>query len=112
MHFVAIHRPQTSIRLKTTRDTYTSNTIKILKVFRSNLAKLYSPTQEFDAAKADTLFSSIAFPTLEQEQRNLLERRITDREVKDEFSAAYYKQFAPILMPILTKAFNSILTKA
>lgn len=119
-----IHYPQWPILLKTTRDTYTSNPIKLLKVFRSNLAKLFSPTQDFDAAKADILFSNITLQTLAQKQRDLLECPIADLEVKeainalkphkrlvpDGFSATYYKQFALILTPILTKAFNSLLS--
>lgn len=120
----AIHHPTTSMQLKTASNTYTSNPIKILEVFYSNLAKLYSPSQEFDLANADALFSRISIPALNQDQQDLLEHPITKMEVTmaikalkphkrpgpDGFSATYYKQFAPILTPMLTSAFNSLLS--
>lgn len=120
----AIHHPKTSICLKTTHDTYTSNSVTILEVFCFNLAKLYSLTQDFNLGNANTFFSRLALPTLIQEQQDLLKRPITDLEVTvaikalkphkrpepDVFSAAYYKQFVPILTPMLTRAFNSVLT--
>lgn len=119
----AIHHHTRSIRLKTAHNTYTSNPIKILEVFCFNLAKLYSPPQEFDLTKADALFSHISPPTLNQDQQDLLEHPITDTEVTTVikalkphkmpgtagFSASYYKQFSPILTPMLTSAFNSLL---
>lgn len=37
-----IHHSTALVRLKTARNTHTSNPVKILEVFRSNLAKLYS----------------------------------------------------------------------
>lgn len=69
----AIQHVQAAIKLKTSRDIFTSNPVKILEVFHSNLAKLHSPAQDFDNMKADTLFSNIMLPTLDQEQRDLLE---------------------------------------
>lgn len=44
------HR-QTPIRLKTSREAHTSNSVKILEIFRSNLTKLYSSDQNFDKTK-------------------------------------------------------------
>lgn len=76
-----IHHPKTSIRLKTIRVTYTSNLIKILEVFRSNLAKPYTPSQDFDPANADALFARCTLPTINQEQQDLLKCPITDMEV-------------------------------
>lgn len=117
----AINHTQNPIRLKTSWEAYNSNSVKILEVFRSNLAKWYSPTQVFDKTKADTLFANISLPTLESEQYALLESPITAKEVQnaikalkphkklgpDGFSALY---FVPILIPVLTRAFNPILT--
>lgn len=64
-----IHYPTTSVHLKNSSQysTYMSNPIKILEVFHSNLAKLYSPSQEFDLANAGALFSHISLPTLNQD---------------------------------------------
>lgn len=114
---------QTPIKLKISREAYTSNPVKILEIFRSNLAKLYSSSPNFDKSKADVLFSNITLPNLDQLQRDQLENTITDNEVlnaikslklrkrpgPDGFSAAYYRQYAHSLTPVLTKAFNSIL---
>lgn len=119
----AIKYAQTPIGLKTSRDAYTSNPVTILEVFRSNLAKLYSHISDFKQTKADTLFASINLPTIDNEQLAHLESPITELEVQnaiktlkthkrrgpDGFSASYYELFAPILTPILTRAFNSIL---
>lgn len=121
-----IQHTQTSIRLKTSRHAYTSNPVKILEIFRSNLAKLYSSNIDFDfdKTKADDLFSGINLPTLERTQYDLLEKPITTLEVQnaikslkphkrpgpDGFSATYFKQFSSILSPILTRAFNSLLS--
>lgn len=117
----AINHTQAPIRLKTSQDAFTSNPIKIL--FRSNLAKLYSLTQDFDKTKADASLANITFPSLESKQYADLESPLTAIEVQnaiktlkpgnrpgqDEFSASYYKHFSPLLTPVLTRAFNSIL---
>lgn len=119
----AINYTRTPITLKLSRDAYTSNPVRILEVFRSNLAKLYSPALDFDKMKADTLFTNINLPTLECEQHVLLESPITELEVQNAikalkprkrpgpyaFSPSYYKHFVPTLIPILTRALNSIL---
>lgn len=84
----AIHHPTASVWLKTTRYTYTSNPIKILEVFRSNLAKLYSPSQNFNLAGADDLFSRITLPSLKQEQQDSLECPITDLEMMEAIKAS------------------------
>lgn len=119
----AIQHPKLTIRLKLTNHAYTSNPVQILEISQSNLAKLYSSSQTFDPIKAETLFSRITLPSLQQEQLDLSENPITDLEVSiaikalkpnkrpgpDGFSAAYYKNFSPILTPLLTKTFNALL---
>lgn len=99
-----IHQPKTSIRLKTSNNAYTSNPVKILLAFWSNLAKLLIYT-------GLTLPKPI--PILTQEQLDILESPIMDLEVSaaikamkpnrhpgpDGFLAAYYRNFSPILTP-------------
>lgn len=79
----AIKYAQTPIRLKTSRDAYTSKLVTILEVFCSNLAKLYSNISDFDQMKADTLFATINLPTIDNEQLAHLLSPITEFEVKN-----------------------------
>lgn len=111
------------IRLKITKDNYTCNPVKIVNKFRSHLSSLYSATNDYNPVEAEAFFSQIKLPELTHAQQALLEEPISSEEVSftikelklnkrpgpDGFSSLYYRTFAEILSPLLTKAYNTIL---
>lgn len=111
------------VRLKLSKDTYSSNPLKILKEFHRQLSNLYKNPDTFDQSCMNTLFSTIHLPSLSSSHREALDRPITAEEIKsaikslkpckcpgpDGFSVTYYKCFAALLIPFLIEAFNSLL---
>lgn len=115
---------QKSIRLKLTKDIYTSSPLEILHEFRRKLSEIYRDSNKFDQSCLNTLLSSIHLPSLFLSHQESLDRPITDIEIQtaikslkprkcpgiDGFSATCYKRFATLLSPLMVEAFNFLLT--
>lgn len=69
------------ISLKLSRDTYTSNQLKVVQEFRTHLAQLYSASDYFDHSQADYLFSRISLLALSTQKHKELDKPITSTEV-------------------------------
>lgn len=65
------------IRLKLTKDSYSSNTNKILHGFRRPLSTLYNESTTLDQPQLDDLLSSISLSSLSSTNREALELPIT-----------------------------------
>lgn len=116
-------RARKPICFKLANNTYSSNPIKILALFRKHLIDLYSAKNISDETRATALFSNLPLTILSTSQHTTLEQPISELEVctaiktlktnkrpgPDGFTAAYYKQFADFLTPLLVGALNSIL---
>lgn len=74
------HTPK-PIRLELTKDSYSSNPLKLLYEFHKLLAALYTEIRMFKNSRANSLFLHIALPTLTASQRECIEKPILFTEV-------------------------------
>lgn len=111
------------IKLKISKNIYTSNPLKIVHKFRSHLKTLYTESNSFNLNEADSFFSKINLPELSDSQKAQLEEpikvedvakiikelKINKRPGPDGYSALYYRTFSDSISPILTETFNALL---
>lgn len=69
------------VRLKLSRDTYSSNPLKMLHKFSHRLTNLYTILGTFNQTNAENLFSRIKLPTISAPKNENLNKPITTSEV-------------------------------
>lgn len=81
MHLRQPDRTHNPIRLKLTKDSHTSNPIRVLSEFRKQLAKLYETKASFSLNQAEVLFHNLSIPKLSDASRESMEGPNTVKEV-------------------------------
>lgn len=78
------HKP---IHLKVTKDSYSSNPVKVLVVFWQYISDLYSAKTGFDETRASTLFSNLNLLSFSASQCTDLNLPISELEVRSAIKA-------------------------
>ena len=77
----SINKTYNPIRLKIANKNISSNPIKIVQKFSSHLKKLYSETNSFNETEANSFYSQIKLPQLNEAQKSQLDETITQEDV-------------------------------
>lgn len=109
------------MKIRQADGTFTLNPQRILKSFQEYYSDLYKASIDANLTQIASFLDGINLPTLTAEHIADLESPITTKEVgevirnlkggsapgPDGFSVPYYKAFAEILTPYMTRFFNS-----